>query len=533
MGRIENAKYKSIVFPRIADRRVVLDKKEGIFSRLNLNMKDYNTELEIILDEKNFSEDVQSFILSMFYKIENAYSDYYKVKRQMPVKEVFIEKIIYVIKEYCNEIELIKPKGKKSEVVYKIDKEKGKLQCFPNEIILLYGLFQLIPIEKKEDDLIEDAICDMLQKGNSLNYQESIRAFNGWSWLDTLVSIEDLQCDLVYQNLLIILGNERIEEVLASVEKLSEIEQKLEEYETEVVKKFIYMFAQIAVLLKTNKDKEYKLQMQKRLESLNEELQKLENKEQLIEYITGKKKEITSEIGEIDRLLNDIVLLKIEFEERNKKLPKDKKIFSISNLAEIYEEKREKLLKKMKEYNKLVEPMEYLKKKEEMKNEIKFLENLELKSDKKNNIDKNIIAFQEVFLECFKEKIEKCKEKREIINLIYNFRYYWLLNYKKSYKIKNSTKLKETLWEVLEKLQIKAEELKAIEKISSDILCNTKILEKILQSKVITLENIMLQIFDEDEEYKVQYYDGNILEGEFELKLKEINTKKKRIKLFI
>lgn len=225
--------------------------------------------------------------------------------------------------------------------------------------------------------------------------------------------------------------------------------------------------------------------------------------------------------------------MKCEFEEKNKSLPSGKKIFSISSLADIYEEKREKLLEQMKDCNKLVDPMEYLKKKEELNKSVKFFTSLELKSGRKKNLDKNIIELQQVFLELFRKKIERCQEKKEIVYLIYDFRYYWLLNYKKGYKIRNSSKLKQSLEQVLSELINKAEELKAIEKICIDDSYNIKIWEKILQSKIITLENTILQIFDEDEKYRIQYYDGNILEGEFELKLEEINTKKKKIKLFI
>ena len=51
---------------------------KDIFSKINL--KDYNNVLEKILENKNFSEDVKNLLLSMFYKIENAYEEYITVK---------------------------------------------------------------------------------------------------------------------------------------------------------------------------------------------------------------------------------------------------------------------------------------------------------------------------------------------------------------------------------------------------------------------------------------------------------------------
>ena len=74
-----------------------MSKKDNIF--LKLNTRDINTELETILDNKNMDEDVQSLILSMFYKIDNAYSDYQKVKTNMPTKEIFNQNIIDVIEK--------------------------------------------------------------------------------------------------------------------------------------------------------------------------------------------------------------------------------------------------------------------------------------------------------------------------------------------------------------------------------------------------------------------------------------------------
>lgn len=514
-----------------------MNKRENIFSRLNLNNKNLDTELEEILDEKKFTEDAQSLILSMFYKIENAYKDYYKVKRQMPVKEVFIQAIIDIIKKYCNEIEIIKPKGTKNEKSYKINKENGSIRCFANEDILLLGLCELIKINSETDDLLEQAISEILEYGNSLNYQEVIRAFNGWSWQDTLSLTYDLQCNLIYQNLLIILGNEKLQEIIMSKEKISKIEKELKKhYNSELTKKIIFYLLKISVTMKANKNKEYKLELENYFEPQIQELEKLENKEELISFIANKRRDITNQIGEIDKKLNDIKYLRVDFEERNKKLAKDKKIFSLSSLAEVYEEKREKLLESMKEYNRLIEPKRYLKKKEELQEKTDFYKSLNLKQDKKTSIEKDIMEFQVVFLECFKEKIDKCQDKKEIINLIYYFRYYWLLNYKKDYKIKNSIKLKEYLKQILTNIVVKAEKLNALEKFTNDNVFNVKIVENVLTNEIINLENVILQFlnFNENKEkYKVQYYDGVMLTSEIEMELKGVINIKKKLRMLL
>ena len=61
--------------------------------------KDYNNELEKILENKLFSYDVKNLLLSMLYKIENAYRDYQTVKLEVPSKRDFIENVLRIIKE--------------------------------------------------------------------------------------------------------------------------------------------------------------------------------------------------------------------------------------------------------------------------------------------------------------------------------------------------------------------------------------------------------------------------------------------------
>ena len=88
-------------------------KKQKILSRFNINVKDYNIELEEILDKKTFSEEAQNLLLSIFYKIENFYSDYKVVKREVPTRDEFIESLIKIIFKYCNKIDVMKPKSSK------------------------------------------------------------------------------------------------------------------------------------------------------------------------------------------------------------------------------------------------------------------------------------------------------------------------------------------------------------------------------------------------------------------------------------
>ena len=66
--------------------------KNKIFSKFNI--KNYNNELEKILDEKLFSLNVKNLLLSMFYKIESAYKDYKTIKVETLSKNDYIDHLL-------------------------------------------------------------------------------------------------------------------------------------------------------------------------------------------------------------------------------------------------------------------------------------------------------------------------------------------------------------------------------------------------------------------------------------------------------
>ena len=64
--------------------------KNKLFSKLNI--KDYNNQLEKVLENKVYSLNTKNLLLNMFYEIENSYADYEEAKRQVPLKESEIRK---------------------------------------------------------------------------------------------------------------------------------------------------------------------------------------------------------------------------------------------------------------------------------------------------------------------------------------------------------------------------------------------------------------------------------------------------------
>ena len=188
--------------------------KEDIFSKISL--KDYNNELEKVLEEKDFSEVVKNLLLSMLYKIENAYEDYETVKVNTASKKYFIKKIIKIINEKCNKIELIKPLTEESKELeennanYIVDKKSGKIKVYQNETMMLEAIVALDQNENivdKQKYIFANALENILLNGNRMNKVEVIRDFNGWSWDITTSQIQSKNINLIYQNLILLLGN--------------------------------------------------------------------------------------------------------------------------------------------------------------------------------------------------------------------------------------------------------------------------------------------------------------------------------------
>ena len=165
---------------------MVREKKE-IFSKF----KDYNNELEKVLETKYFSETTKNLLLSMLYKIEVAYKDYTKVKVENRTKKEFVEEIINNIRENCEEIEIVNPREKSAKILeenkanYMIFKEKKKIISYANEREVLKAIIE-ISNEKSEPGekylFMQKPLQLLFELGGILNNVEIIRDFDGWSW---------------------------------------------------------------------------------------------------------------------------------------------------------------------------------------------------------------------------------------------------------------------------------------------------------------------------------------------------------------
>ena len=150
--------------------------KEDLFSKLNI--KDYNNQLEKILSKKTFSENTKNLLLSMLYKIENAYDDYSLVNGDTKTKRETLEEILEIIEKDLDQIEIIKEQKGKSIL------EEKKIITYLNTRKMLYEIYQIkqerFEVPNKYE-IINKALECTLNQGYSIASSEVIRDFDGWS----------------------------------------------------------------------------------------------------------------------------------------------------------------------------------------------------------------------------------------------------------------------------------------------------------------------------------------------------------------
>ena len=210
--------------------------KEKFISKLNI--KDYNNQLENVLENKSFAEDTKNILLNILYKIETAYEDYSKVKVYVPLKKELLEETIKIIEKKCKEIEIIKPKlngeTKLKDKKYIVEQDNNKIISYPNDKNVFYALNRLnnnLFILNPEFSVLKRPLESMLDKGYVINKEEIIRDFDGWTWNIISSEIENYSYNIVYQNIRILFGNEFLDKFIESktTDFVNEFENKIKE----------------------------------------------------------------------------------------------------------------------------------------------------------------------------------------------------------------------------------------------------------------------------------------------------------------
>lgn len=504
--------------------------------------KDYSNQLEKIIETKDFAEDVKNLLLSILYKVDTAYNDYSIVKRNVESKQEYIEKIIEIIKNKCEEIIIVKPGSDEinmlGERTFLVDAENKKIMCYPIERKLLYCISKIDKnqeIIRNEKFLINKTISNLINIGNNINTVEPLRDFNGWSWLIIKKEIENINYNLIYQNLRILLGEEFLNNWIQNTEYLidyySEFQSELEtKFGEELKEQIIHLLEKLSILIEIEINKESEEELKELKEEIEKELFKFENKTAFIENITEQKKELNSKILDIEKIISDKELLAKEYQIRNENLPLEKKIFSKKILEKILKEEKEKILEEIEKKNSLLNPVKFVEEKTKLEKKYELIKIVDMENRTKEK-NKMLEDFQKVFLKCFFEFIKKAETKEEIIDLLYKFRYYNLLPFNEEIDIYQNEKLQEELKATGEMLLNKAIDFKILSVFSEELQQNTKILKFIFETKIISLEEIYISIIKEKEKYYIELSENNENTYEEKFEIESINKDKLKVKL--
>lgn len=474
---------------------------------------DYNEELADIAERKGFKQDAENLLLSMLYKIEDSYNNFQTVKREVPNRDEFIKTIVSSVQADCQDIVIAEPRSqeeqelKENKCTIKTEEdmrtELKRVISYPNEKTLLYGISKIalppIMINRSKE---ENAIITTVNIGKCISNSEVIRDFNGWSWYILPNEIESTECNIVYTFLLFLLGYELLENV------------NIERIKSFVSPEFYEELTKVAVQFYQSYDKNENEELLKKLSDSKAKLEKMKNQQEYLLEINEKKKELLDELGRIDIALKDPKRLREQYLRYNEKRPNEEKIFSISHYEDMIVKRKGEIFETIKEYNKMQNQEEFQKERERMQYEIKLYEG---KTD--------ITKLQKEFLKHFEMIIDNTTDKKKILDLIYETRY---LNFLPNCPM--------NLNEIEEKLIAKAINYRIIAPVSNNDLLDYRLLRGIFNSQIINLQNLYIKLGALGNVIKVELYDGDMLESQYDVVLQEGTTieirKSKRRKIF-
>ena len=234
-------------------------KKENFLEKIV--KKDYNNQLETVIEKKYFEEDAKNILLNILYKLEASYKDYEQVKRDVMPKQEFLQNIIDIIQNDCDNIKIVKMNSEDAEVLgnksFLIDKKNKKIICFPIERKLLYCISKISKSEEiinQKYIILHKTLTDLLNVGNNINSVEPLRDFNGFSWTTIDKEIESIAHNLIYQNLRILVGEKFLYDWIYNKDHIIDyfeiFKNKLEQnYSAEIQNQLLENISKLSILL--------------------------------------------------------------------------------------------------------------------------------------------------------------------------------------------------------------------------------------------------------------------------------------------
>ena len=498
--------------------------------------KEYTDELEEILASKPYNEDVKNLLLDILYRLDDSYNDYQKVKPDSLTKDEYIINIINTVKNECDNISFIRP-NKKDTKDYKINKEKKEIVCYPILTKMLYALSEIRKKEviiKDEDELIIETLGDLIKTGNNINTVEPLRDFNGFSWNIVTNDIENLYYNLIYQDLIILVGNTFMEEwanntkpQIDYVEQLKLLIKKM--YGTKQSEDIIKLIRKLSILLEIDINTEIASKIYEEKIKIEKELEKYKSPEKYITKITERRKNLLKKIRDIDILLNNKKMLQSEYRKRNSLLEDKDKIFSVKVLSKQLQEERNRLLRRIESFNDLVNPMKLMERTQCLQRKLEYRKLIDIKNIK-DEIFINIVLLQQAVIKCINTKIKKCNSKQSLIKIMYELRYFCLLPVYNGKNIDEMNELKKLLNKTKQEFAKKTNELKITNQVFESERLNIAIFSHIFSSSIISIEDLSLKITKVKDQWHIQFFDEGTIDKKYKIGL-NLNSEDIKIKL--
>ena len=484
--------------------------------------KDWNEQLEKILEHKKINEQAKNLLQGILYKIEISYKDYKKVKAKKQTEEKYVEQLIENIEKRCDKIDVIKPNQKLADE--NIQKELEKSKFYVGEEIVSYPIEEkiLYAIEKKSrhpkilNNKYEEAtiaISEIINTGKNIDRTEVLRDFNGWSWTTINKEIENIEANLIYQILQIQLGEEFLDNWCEDRDGIIDYLELLGE---ETSEKYVDLLIKIAIANILKENEQFAEKIRNKIEQIDEEIQKYGDTEKKIVEVSNNKKELLKKLSQIEKILGQESRLREEYQ-------KAERIISLKTFRNQLNSQKQELLEQIEENSYLLNPSNFMKEKNKL---IEQKEHFQQFEQSQEQVEKLLLQFIEKFLKYFDVIIKNTKDEDEILRLIYQFRYFMLLPFNNNQKIKDVEKLQKRILETEKKLVQKAIQKKVIVDVPFEIM------RHLLESRIIVLEDLYYKITKNLEKYYVQIFDENISEEKFEIAPEEKTKINKKIKIF-
>lgn len=484
----------------------------GILKKFN--QTDYNSILENILDSKYFPSNSKSLLLSMIYKVENVYSDYQSVKALDTSKDEFINNILEIIRKYLINIKLVEPDSRDAKILrdnnlLALTNEKERVAiAYPTEAALLYAISDVFPKYFYMPDSFEykNAFQNLLVNGYNQNVLEVLTDFSGWSWDVNVIQKISIGDFLIYQNLIMIMGEDFLDEWLRSKEKTSIF---LDTIKREFANtKFFENLCKYLVLNLLPKEKAKAL---KDIERKKKELEEISNKPVYFERLKQAKLRLLKELEKIDFVLNNKDLMRKEYMAKNAKLDTKNRIPTLGTYKKKLEERRVICVDRIAEYTAKISPVNYINYKRELE------ESIRVSSEGNENTEELLIGIQKEFINAIDDWAYESVNPEELKQILFKLRYYRFLYVTEKKQVKDYNELEIPLQAIMKGVSQKLIEYEVIKKISSNNELNQEIIYNVLDTKMINLLDVRIELKQNGENLTIKTYEKEVYEKEFSM----------------